>query len=49
MVQKANTLMKQVWKSYMQSYFLESRRNMLLEKVANINESLSAVTMKVQE
>lgn len=49
MVEKSNLLMKDVWQTYTQSYLLETRRNMFLEKLTHINESLGMITKKVQE
>lgn len=49
MVQKTNTLMEDTWKTYTQSYMLETRRTTLLEKFSHINDSFSTVTNKVQE
>lgn len=49
MVEKSNLLMKDAWQTYTQSYLLETRRNMFLEKLTHINESLGMITKKVQE
>ncbi|MBP6910630.1 hypothetical protein KBC03_03440 [Patescibacteria group bacterium] len=49
MVRKSNTLMKDMWQSYTQSYLLETRRTTLIDKFSKVNETFSLVNGKVQE